>query len=96
VFDGGSVQVELLDKDNGEIAVGEPVKQTVTDAEVKWANGFSLEQLKGNEIKLKLDLRDVRLESGWKDQAYFSSLKGKVVRLRFTMQNAKLYAFQIR
>lgn len=59
----GSIKVTILDKDNKKLAVGEPMKQTVTDAQVKWPKGFSLEKLKGKRIKLKFELRDAKLYS---------------------------------
>ena len=39
--------------------------------------------------------KDLRLEPKWKGRADLSLLEGKEVCLRFTMKNAKLYAFQI-
>ncbi|MDP6547274.1 MAG: hypothetical protein QGH60_25165, partial [Phycisphaerae bacterium] len=57
------VKVTLLDKDSNQLAVGEPVKQTVTDAEVKWLGEFSLTNLKGKQIRLRFELRDSKLYS---------------------------------
>ena len=37
----------------------------------------------------------LRLEPQWKGQLDLSSLEGQAVRLRCTVTNAKLYAFQI-
>ena len=59
----GSITVTLLDKDNRELAVGETIKQTVTDAQVKWPEIFSLEKLTGKEIRLRFDLRDAKFYS---------------------------------
>lgn len=63
VSKSGAIKVTLLDKDNNQLAVGEPIEQTVTDAEVKWQRGFSLAKLKGNEIRLKFELRNAKLYS---------------------------------
>ena len=63
VSGAGSIKVTLLDKENKELAVGEPIKQTVTDTQVKWPEGFSLETLKGNQIRLRFELRDAKLYS---------------------------------
>jgi len=38
---------------------------------------------------------DLRLKPAWKDNNDLSALKGKVVRIRFRLQSARLYAFQI-
>jgi len=48
-----------------------------------------------NAAKTYRGFDKLRLEPQWKGQADLSTLKGKVVRLRLTMENAKLYAFQI-
>jgi len=37
----------------------------------------------------------LRLKPAWKDDKDLSALKGKVVRIRFRLSNARLYAFQI-
>jgi hypothetical protein len=59
----GSVKVTLLDKDNKKLAVGRPVKQTITDAEVMWPEGFSLAKLKGKKIRLQFELKKAKLYS---------------------------------
>ena len=38
----------------------------------------------------------LRLTPGWNSHPDISSLKGQVIRLRFYLQNATLYSFQIR
>ena len=63
VSSGGSIKVTLLDQDNKKLAVSESIKQTVTDAEIKWPEGFSLENLKGKEILLKFELRESKIFS---------------------------------
>ena len=63
VSSGGSIKVKLLDQDNKELAVGEPIEQTVTDAEIKWLDGFSFGKLKGKEIILKFELRESKIFS---------------------------------
>jgi len=59
----GSVKVTVLDKQKKELAEGEPITRTVTDAVVRWKKGFSLEKLKGNQIRLRFELRDAKLYS---------------------------------
>ena len=41
------------------------------------------------------DVDDLRFKPAWKGHKNLSALRGKVVRVRFTLHNAKLYAFQI-
>jgi len=59
----GSIKVTLLDKDSNKLAAGQPIKQTVTDAEVKWPRGFSLEKLRGKQIRLRFELGYAKLYS---------------------------------
>ncbi len=59
----GFIKIKLFDKDNKELAESKPIKRTVTDAQVKWQKGFSLEKLKGKEIRLRFELRDAKLYS---------------------------------
>ncbi|MEE9603413.1 MAG: alpha/beta fold hydrolase [Thermoguttaceae bacterium] len=71
-------------------AVSGYVKVELLDKSGKPILGFS-----GDAAKTYRGFDKLRLEPKWKDQADLSSLEGKEVRLRFTMENAKLYAFQI-
>jgi len=57
----GYVKVAVLDKDGKELATGELITKTVTDARIKWPEGFSLAKLKGKQIRLRFELRDVKL-----------------------------------
>ena len=59
----GCIKVTVFDKQKKELAEGERIAKTVTDAEVQWKEGFSLEGLKGNEIRLSFELRDAELYS---------------------------------
>ncbi len=59
----GYVKVTIFDKKGKDLAEGELITQTVTDAEVKWPKGFSLATLKGKEIRLNFELRDAKLYS---------------------------------
>jgi hypothetical protein len=72
-------------------AAGGYVKVELLDADGSEIPGFS-----GDAAKLYRDPDKLRLEPEWYGQADLSSLKGKQVRLRFTLKNAKIYAFQIR
>lgn len=63
VFEGGSVRVMLLDDTGEQLAVGEPLTQTVTDAVVEWGNGFSSKDLEGRRIRCRFDLSAAKLYS---------------------------------
>ncbi len=59
----GYVKATILDKDSKQLAEGELIAKTVTDARVQWKKGFSLAKLKGRQIKLRFQLRDAKLYS---------------------------------
>jgi len=63
VVPSGYVKVTALDKDNKKLAEGELLTKTVTDAAVRWKNGFPAKELEGKEIKLSFELRDSKLYS---------------------------------
>ena len=63
VAPSGFVRVTLLDKDNKQVAEGELVTTTVSDAMIEWKDGFSLKTLKGKEKKLKFELRESKIFS---------------------------------
>lgn len=60
------------------------------------AAGQPLPGFSGNAAKMYRGYDRLRLQPRWHGQANLSSLRGKVVKLRFTLQNARLYAFQVR
>ncbi len=66
------------------------VKIELLDAAGKPIAGFS-----GEASRTCRGHNGLRLEPKWNDQRDLSPLKGRTVRLRFTMTNARLYAFQI-
>jgi hypothetical protein len=71
-------------------AVAGHVKVELLDADGKPIPGFS-----GDAARIYRGYDNLRLAPKWKGQADLSSLKGKVVRLRFHLRNAKLYSFQV-
>ena len=63
--------------------------------EVLEASGEPIPGFSGDSAKVYRGFDNLRLEPIWKGDASLSSLRGKEVRLRFNLSNAKLYAFQI-
>jgi len=59
----GFVKVMLLDKDNRRLAQSKLIKETVTDAEVKWMDSFSFENLRGKNVRLRFELKNAKLYS---------------------------------
>ena len=63
VSENGSIKVTVLDEQKKELAEAEPITKTATDAVIRWKEGFSLDKLKGHEIRLRFELRDSKLYS---------------------------------
>jgi hypothetical protein len=62
----------------------------VLDAEGKTIPGFSASEAKAYE-----GVDDLRLAPRWKAGHDLSALRGKVIRLKFHLRNAKLYSFRV-
>jgi hypothetical protein len=62
----------------------------VLNAEGKPIPGFSVKQ-----AKVFKSVDQLRLQPRWKNNNDLSSLKGKTIRLKFYLENAKLFTFQI-
>ena len=63
VAPSGFVKVTAFDSDDNELAEGELVTTTVSDAKIEWKEGFSMKELEGKEIKLKFLLRESKIFS---------------------------------
>jgi hypothetical protein len=70
------------------------------DAKAGWVrvelldeNGKAIPGFSGAVAKQHKGADELRLAPKWKSDGDLSSLKGKTVKLRFTLQNAKLYSF---
>ena len=98
----------LAAKDKPAAVVTKPFKlegarlEVNVDAKAGWVQvelldetGKAIPEFSGKAAKTYRGLDNLRLAPKWKGQADLSPLKGKEVRLRFTMENAKLYAFQV-
>jgi hypothetical protein len=84
VISGKNLEVNM-DARNGEASV------VILDADGNTIKGFG-----AKDAKPFINTQGVALEPRWSSQADFSTLKGKIVRLKFRLQKAKLYAFQVR
>ena len=67
------------------------IRVEVLDENSKPIPGFSGE----NSVDYQA-VDELRFEPAWKGQKDLSSLSGQVVRLRFRLRNARLFAFQLR
>jgi len=66
------------------------VRVDVLDAAGRPIPGFS-----GKDSKVFKAVNELRLEPRWSESPDLARLKGKIVRLKFTLDNAKLYAFKV-
>jgi len=84
VLEGGKLEVNV-DAGDGWVRV------EVLDAKGRPIRGFA-----GKAARKYKSVDELRLRPEWKKDADLSRLKGKTVQLRFTLQNAKLYAFAVK
>jgi hypothetical protein len=64
-------------------------------AEVLDADGKTVPGFAAGQAKVYNDVDELRLKPQWNSNKDLSALKGKTVRLKFYLRDAKLYAFQI-
>ncbi len=85
-LEGSKLEVNV-DATDGEVAV------EVLDA---LQSGTAVPGFSHNEAQVVKAVDELRLQPRWKGHADLAVLRGKVVRLKFHLRNAKLYAFHIR
>lgn len=61
VSDSGSVGVTLLDEAGAKLAVSEPLRETVTNHAIRWAQGFSLNQAGAARVRLIFNIEKAKL-----------------------------------
>lgn len=83
-LEGSKLEVNL-DANNGE------ARLEILDAAGQPIPGFAQ-----GEARTFKRVNELRLEPKWKDPADIAALKGMVVRLKFHLKNARLYAFQVK
>ena len=91
----GTVVTRPFLLEGGELQVNVDALDGYMKVEVLEASGESIPGFSGDSAKVYRGFDNLRLEPIWKGNASLSSLRGKEVRLRFNLSNAKLYAFQI-
>jgi len=83
-LEGDTLEVNV-DASQGEFLV------EVLDASNKPYRGYG-----GDRSRASKGVDDLRFKPRWQDSQDLTGLKGQVVKLKFRMRNAKLYAFQIK
>ena len=74
-----------MDAKNGRVFV------EVLDARGQPIPGFSQSEARAFE-----GVDELRLQPKWRAHADLTALKGQIIRLRFHLTNARLYAFQVK
>ncbi|MBP85980.1 MAG: hypothetical protein CMJ64_04555 [Planctomycetaceae bacterium] len=59
------------------------------------AAGTPMPAFSGSDTNFRRDINELRLRPTWKAHTDLSTLQGQIVRLKISLQNASLYAFQI-
>ncbi len=61
VSEGGSVLVELLDTVGNQHTISKPICTTGTDFQVQWETSQDLDNLRGDQVRLRFQLRNAKL-----------------------------------
>ena len=84
-LEGSKLEINV-DARDGELGV------EVSDA---LQSGTPIPGFTASDALVSRNVDDLRLHPRWKDNADLAALRGKVVRLKFGLRNAKLYSFQV-
>ncbi|OFX16385.1 MAG: hypothetical protein A2Z18_03340 [Armatimonadetes bacterium RBG_16_58_9] len=92
--DTGTVITKPFELEGENIEVNVDAKGGEVQVEVLDASGKPIPGFSGKDSKVYRAVDELRLQPKWRDS--LAVLKGQVVQLRFSLKNAKLYAFQVK
>ena len=87
----GIVTTKPFELTGDQLVVNVDASQGWVRVEVLDRNGSPLSGFSGDSAPAKANFDELR----WKNRTDLSTLRGQVVRLRFHLRNARLYAFQM-
>jgi hypothetical protein len=90
----GTVLTKPFKLEGTKLEVNVDAKQGQVLVEVLGDDGQPISGFSQSEAEAQ-PVDEIRLRPRWREQRDLTSLKGKVVQLRFRLKNARLYAFQI-
>ena len=90
-----AVVTKPFELEGGRLEVNVDARAGRIQVEILNEDGKALLGLSGKDAAEYQAVDDLRLRPAWQNGKDLSALKGKVVRIRFRLRNARLYAFQI-
>ena len=91
----GTIVTKPFRLEGGRLEVNVDAHAGQVQVEILDADGAPIPGFFGKDAPEYQAVDDLRLKPAWKSKEDLSSLKGKVVQIRFRLRNARLYAFQI-
>ena len=90
----GTIVTKPFRLEGPELMVNVDARDGEVSVEVLDETGQPLPGYAGDEVLAATKLDDLRWQPQWKQHSDLSALQGKIVRLKFHLQNATLYSFQ--
>ncbi len=91
----GTVVTKPFKLEGGRLEVNVDARAGRVQVEILDENGEAIPGFSGKDAPEYQAVDDLRLKPVWKNDKDLSTLKGKVVRIRFRLRNARLFTFQI-
>jgi len=91
----GTVVTKPFNLEGLRLEVNVDARAGRVQVEILDENGKAIPGFSGKDALEYQAVDDLRLKPAWKNDKDLSTLKGKVVRIRVRLRNARLYAFQI-
>lgn len=92
----GVLLTKPLKLEGGKLEVNVDARKGMVLVEVLDERGRPIPGFSQIQAEVCRDVDELRLQPQWQGHPDLATLKGRVVRLKFRLQNAKLYAFQVR
>ncbi len=91
----GMVVTKPFKLDGDKLLINVDASEGEVSVEILDAAGQPIAEYSGDNAASRKKFDAIDWFPRWKDTAKLSSLKNQIVRLRFTLRNAKLYSFQV-
>ena len=91
----GTMVTRPFELKGDKLQVNVDASEGLVRVELLDAQGHPIPHFSGVAAKAQRKVDQLRMEPEWRGQTSLSSLKGKVIRLRFHLDNARLYSFRV-